>query len=239
MIITSNRTFGVEIEFFCNSQRELNGIQNSLKIIEDGSIRHIKKSGEYISPILRGQRGERYLQKVFEILKKNGARVDNPLMSVHIHLDGAVGGAGELKSANSIANVPAVRSPVVAVSKKLLSSLDKDARHAIVKQGLTPTGMDIHSSVFDGITYFSLAKLIRAPRLNYVYFWSEKPDRFAWLRNVLYFYTAYSDVMEGLVANSRKFGNMYCIPLGASYDLDKIEACNNEEELQSLWYNLS
>lgn len=52
----------------------------------------------------------------------------------------------------------------------------------------------------------------------------------------MYFYVQYSQVMEDIVSNSRKYGNMYCIPIGDSYELEDIEACQTEEDLKSVWY---
>jgi len=84
--------------------------------------------------------------------------------------------------------------------------------------------------------YLSKAPIKRHPMANYDYFYYEKSDRSKWLRNMLYFYTQYSDVMEGIVSNSRKFGNMYCLPLGKSYDLGEIEKAEDEQQIRTLWY---
>lgn len=236
-MITSERNFGVEIEFFCKTLAGLRKINSSIPIIEDGSIRHIEYAREYVSEILNGSSGERTIQNVCEVLKKNGASGDEPSMSVHIHLDGKNKG-GELRS--SKVRPDDTKSRIIAISNRLKSETSMTTIRSMVKGewyfGGSAGSPKTKRFNDDNVIYISSTLLLRKPKLNYTYYWIEKPDRYKWLKNMMYFYTMFSPVIEDMVSNSRRYGNMYCIPLHKSYDLDKIEATKNMEELKNLWY---
>lgn len=233
-MITSDRKFGVEIEFFTSNRDNLRKLYNVLNIVEDGSIRHLPYSGEYVSQILQGKSGERVVRHTCEVLKKHGASGDDPATSVHIHLDGMIG-TGTLKSARKKQDT-GVRQ--IAVSNKLKEKVSAVVVSKILRNIPLSLEDKVKFSTFgDGLTtYLSLATLSKPPRLNYTYYWLDKPDRFKWLRNVFYFYTLFSPIMEDMVSDSRRFGNMFCIPLHKSYDLDVIESTTTLDELRNVWY---
>jgi hypothetical protein len=237
-MITSDRRFGIEIEFSCPDKMSLYRIGERLNLVGDGSIRHIPHSAEYVSSILQGKSGERIVEKACETLKKHRASGDDPAMSVHVHLDGKKN-IGEVKSCTSLEKLPQAvnRREVYGISNRVLTKLNKSDIHSLVADGrINDAFRDINVSRFDSIRYISLATLNSQPSRNFTYFWYDKVDRFHWLRNMLYFYTMYSQVMEDIVSNSRKFGNMYCIPLGLSYTLESIEHTHDMDSLRSLWY---
>lgn len=235
MIIKSNRKFGVEIEFFTHTADELRRISNSINVVHDGSLRPLPYAGEYVSPILQGEKGEARLIKSCEVLKHNGASADNPATSVHVHL-------------NSVMRDPELRSSrrypgeavgfCVAVSNRIKSevSIASIQRYLLGESmfGLKPNG--VRSKRLDNVQYFSKGELTKHPKINYTYYYLEQEDPFRTIKNAFYFYTLYSDVMESIVSNSRRFGNMYCIPLAKSYDLDEIEKATNDKELRNIWY---
>lgn len=230
-MITSNRNFGVEIEFFCDTKKQQRRLYNNITLVDDGSIRHVPNSAEYVSPVLNGSTGEAEIRRVCELIKKNGGRADNPAMSVHLHLDGRRRDATVEYSVEK----PSVYGRLYRVSDKLLRTLTPKQVEEIVVFGEIPRGI-VQVSEFSGVTTLSLAKIKAEPVSNFTYVYSVKPDRFVWLRNMMYFYTQYSQVMEDIVSKSRRFGNMYCIPLAKSYNLEDIEAVNKEGELINLWY---
>lgn len=234
MIINSSRKFGIEIEFVAPSATALTQIRERITVVEDGSLRPLLNAGEYVSEPLKGKAGEETIRLACETLKKYGASSDNPKTSVHLHLDGQVG-QGVLKSSRSPVDT---FSRQIGISNRLKQELGTENIFKLLVNGSFDTMFrhDYAESRFNDIRYFSKAPLTSPPRLNYTYYYLEKPDRFKWLRNVFYFYTKYSDVMEAMVSDSRKFGNMYCIPLGKSYDCSSIATVNNMNELKSLWY---
>ena len=234
-MLTSNRKFGVEIEFVAPSERALNSIAHSIHCEKDGSLRPLKHAAEYVSPILKGDSGELSIRSACEVLKKHGASGDNPKTSVHVHLDG-MRKQGVLRSQKNMPKLDTNRR-VIAVSNKAKKDIPISLiQDTLVKRVPTPRVSDTFLSKFEGITFISKAPLTRAPRINYTYYWIEEPDRFKWVRNVFYFYTQYSKTLELLVSNSRRFGNMYCIPLHKSYELPIIEATSNMDELRNVWY---
>jgi hypothetical protein len=242
MIITSDRKFGVEIEFFCQTQRQLRNIANCATVVSDGSLRGVAHSGEYVSPVLQGEDGERSVYSTCELLKKNSASGDNPAMSVHVHLDGRRRSQEPIITDRRPDDVTNTLS-AIAISKRLLKAISPAMIKSVscgtyVLTYVTINGSEhsVYATSFRGVIYYSLAELKREPLMNYSFYTVYRPDRVKWLKNVLYFYTQYSDVMENIVSNSRKFGNMYCIPLASSYDLGDIEKCNTEEELMGVWY---
>jgi hypothetical protein len=231
-MITSDRNFGIEIEFFCNTRQGLHNIQEMYNIVDDGSIRHINYAGEYVSGILQGKEGQEHIEGVCEVLKKNGARGDNPSMSVHVHLDGR-------KNDNEVhlsVEKPTEYKDIIRISDKLSRSLKSSFAKTALTRGYYDTHQTMEQKVIDGVLHLSLARLTSLPTKNFTYAYTKENNRFEWLRNMMYFYTQYSQVMEDIVSNSRKFGNMYCIPLGDSYELSDIEAVKNEGELATLWY---
>lgn len=231
-LIVSDRTFGVEIEFQTETEVALRKLSKILPIVGDGSIRHLSNTGEYVSEILKGNHGEDKIMRVCEVLKKHNASSDHVAMSVHIHLDAGMGGAGKIKSSSTLPNNV---ERCYAFSPHARKSLSVSDRHSLV-YGNYPRMIDLPFSSVGDVTYISRAIVNKHPKQGYIYYWIEREDRTPWLKKMLYFYTQYSDVMEGLVSNSRRFGNMYCIPLGKSYDLSEIEGVTSSEELQSLWY---
>lgn len=232
-MLTSSRTFGVEIEFYTNSLPKLSKISGLINVVRDGSLDGLTGAGEYVSPKLTGAAGESELKKACGILKANGAITDNEKTSVHVHLDGK-------KSS------PVLRSSrkkptgnvgfCVAVSNRIKAEFSVAFIREVLL-GNTLPGRDVcRSTHFNGVTYFSKGELESEPKINYTFYYLENTSRFEWLQKVFYFYTLYSPVLESIVSDSRKFGNMYCIPLHKSYDLSDIQACKNEDELHSVWY---
>lgn len=234
MLITSDRKFGVEIEFFCPTPRSRDKIAGKLNIVNDGSLRHIPNSGEYVSPVLEGKTGEARILKVCEELKKENASGEDTSMSVHLHLDGR-GNNTQLKSLDKMPTGQQGGAPVIAVSNRLARGLPG----GVIKNELDRhsfASIDCVRTFFNNIQYLSLGTLEVEPKRNFTYFWLDNSSRFRWLQNVFYFYTQYSEVMEAIVSNSRRTGNMYCIPLALSYELPEIEACKCMTDLRGLWY---
>lgn len=234
MIVTSNRKFGIEIEFVAPTPTALSKIRNNITVVEDGSLRPLLNAGEYVSEPLKGKTGEETIRFACEVLKKHGASGDNPKTSVHLHLDGRIG-QGTLRSSRTPAKTTESQ---IGVSNRLKQELgSENIMNLLLRRGLDMnTRIEWIESRFDNILYLSKAQLTSKPRLNYTYYYLDKPDRFEWMRNVFYFYTKFSDVMEAMVSDSRKFGNMYCIPLGKSYDCDRIAECNSMDSLKGVWY---
>lgn len=235
-MLTSNRRFGIEIEFVAPSRTALERIHREIRVVDDGSLRPIPNAGEYVSDVLRGDKGEQTVRYACEVLKKNGAQASDPATSVHVHLDG-VKRARTLRSSRT---PPTEQEAVFAISNRLKKDMREEqftqASSMGSLQALVPYGEHAITRFDNSIRYFAKTKLTREPKFNYTYYWLEQQDRFKWLRNVFYFYTVYSQVMEDIVSNSRKCGNMYCIPLGKSYLPDEIESCENMDQLVNVWY---
>jgi len=100
-----NRTFGVEIEFYCRSVSEVvmairntgvavntehynhNTPQGSWKIVSDGSVRggnRFTDTGELVSPPLKGLAGLEEVKKVMQAMERAGAKV-NKSCGFHVH----------------------------------------------------------------------------------------------------------------------------------------------------------
>lgn len=233
-MIKSNRRFGVEIEFIAPTEQAYISIANRINVVHDGSLRPLRHAGEFVSPPLCGYDGEMSLRNACDVLKLYGAKSDDVKTSVHVHLDGRNDG-GTLRSSSKI---PDNVGRCIAISNKLKKELGNGNISKIVlgKSFEIQDPPMWYSMGFDNITYYSKSVLRTKPKINYTYYWLEKPDRFLWLRNVFYFYTKFSNTMEDMVSNSRKRGNMYCIPLGLSYELDAIAKCTNMDELRNVWY---
>jgi hypothetical protein len=233
-MITSNRKFGIEIEFEAPDRKSYARILDTIHCVRDGSLDQLEYATEYVSEILQGAKGVQTIQSVCEFLKKSGAKASDPKTSVHVHLDGQ-GKIGVLRSSRFRKDLPDnVRQ--IAISNRLREEVTADVVLDCLNGDYHPRRGRYEICKFNNVTYYSKAALSQAPKINYTYYYIEKPDRFKWLRNVFYFYTEFSDVMEDIVSKSRQFGNMYCIPLGASYDLQIIEAASNMEELKNVWY---
>lgn len=233
-MITSDRNFGVEIEFYCKQAQSLGKLYRQLNLVEDGSIRHIKNSAEFVSPILNGKTGAEMIYNVCETLKKHSARGDHPAMSVHVHLDARV-----RSWSYHVSDVKPEGKRAIAISNTLAKKFTKIKLEDISRGDTRPSSVSGHPiflSEFDHMLYMSLAVLKEKPKKNYKFYWAERADRTDWIRNVFYFYTLFSPVMEAIVSNSRRFGNMYCIPLDVSYSLEDIKKCKTKEEIQDLWY---
>jgi len=240
MIINSDRKFGVEIEFCTDSKLKLTKLSQRLRIEYDGSIKHIPHSGELVSNILKGASGEDSLVKSCEILKQYNAESEDPCMSMHIHLDGGKKRKILHSSKREPIGLP-LNKLMIAISNKAkkyypVKEIESSLRMLdlpITKSGHFRTSLPENRYVF----YYSLSgTLKRKPLLGYTYYYLESESNFNFLQNVLYFYTKYSNVMENLVSNSRKFPNMYCVPLDKSYDINEIESLENETELRNYWY---
>lgn len=236
-MITSNRRFGIEIEFVAPSSSAMDKIRNRINVVDDGSLRPLANAGEYVSDVLKGEDGEGTVEYACEVLKKYGAHASDPKTSVHIHLDGQKKNS-ILRSTKSRKEIPP-DVQVWGLSNKLKKTLSEAHFKAAASEGrlsyLSPMGQYATREI-DNILYYSSVPLTKPPMFNYTYYWIEREDRFKWLRNVFYFYTQFSEVMEAIVSNSRKCGNMYCIPLGKSYDLEEIEKCNSIDDIYNVWY---
>lgn len=231
-MITSQRKFGVEVEFVAPSHDALMNIASRIHVVPDGSLRPIQNTGEYVSAPIKGKVGERTIREACDVMNKYKASCENPKTSIHVHLDGRVG-EGVLRTAK---NDPKVNN-CIAISNRLRKDLkSSDVLNIMKGRAHMVPNADWNEYRFDGVSFLSKAQLTRKPRLNYTYYWLDKENRFEWLRNVFYFYVKYSDVMEGIVSPSRKFGNMYCIPLGSSYSLEEIADTKSMDELKSVWY---
>lgn len=231
-MIKSDRKFGVEIEFFCKEKARLKTLSRLIRLVDDGSIRHVSGSAEYVSDVLQGKPGEAEIHKVCELIKKSGGSGDDPSMSVHVHIDGKNKPTEILISKDK----PEQYKNIARISDRLARKLSPLQIEMIVLEDFITNEGPVQTSDFFGIRHYSLAKLNFFPEKNFQYYYIPVNDRFKWLQNMFYFYTLYSQVMEDIVSNSRKFGNMYCIPLGESYDLLDIEKATNMDSLYNVWY---
>lgn len=200
------------------------------RVVQDGSLRP-HTGGEYVSPILSGKTGVLEVEQICRALKREGVDVSHPATSMHVHLDGKRHDC-ELEVSSSPIKKPGRQW---AVSRSLLRGLDQKQ---IVTNLLNYDSLSVDSNKkeFNGITYFSKARLSRAPKMNYTYFLLEKPDRIPWLTRMFYFYTQYDHVMASLVSHSRSMGNMYCQRLGESFTLQEIEDIKDENDFIEVWY---
>jgi len=233
MFLQSERRFGLEIEFSTETEKQLNKLKGELKIIHDGSLRPLRYAGEYVSEPLQGAGGEAEVKRACGILFSGGASTESTKTSMHIHLDGKKEG-GNLRSSRI---APKLDIKVIAVSNRIKKEVSTATILEIVSSNRTLQGIDgVVRTKIENINYYSKVQLERKPRLNYTYYWLERPDRFKWLQNSFYFYTLFSDVMENIVSKSRRYGNMYSIPLGNSYELADIANCKTEDDIKSVWY---
>lgn len=236
-MITSTRKFGVEIEFTTKTNKDLAYISTKIPVVHDGSLRDAGViGGEYVSPILNQSTGYQEIHRVCAELKKCDASGNHPATSVHVHLDGGKETKLEVYKVRDKSS----KEEMVSVSNKLSNIISPSELMYLVSRRTRPSflnsGITIHTSKLDNILYFSCVPISRHPILNYTYYLERRSDRFNWLKNVFYFYTMYSEVMENIVSKSRRFGNTYCTPLNKSYDLKDIIGTNNMDELRELWY---
>jgi hypothetical protein len=230
-MITSTRTYGVEVEFICPNARSLEQIRNQLNVHHDGSLRPHPFAGEWVTDVLTGESGARTIIRGCEVLKKNGATCEPACTSVHVHL-----GGGKRSEITSSRTRPAeLGTRTIAISNALQKSFPRDVAETILKNGWTKLPEGFYKE-FDGIGYFSVAELSRAPRINYTYHKYVDLERWKWVQKVFLFYTSFSHVIEDMLPMSRRLGNMYCIPLGAGYEVSDILKCKDERQLRSLWY---
>lgn len=232
-ILESKRNFGVEIEFVAPNAINLSKIRCCIRTVEDGSLRPLEYAREYVSEILNGISGEKEIARVAGILKSYGASCDSEKTSMHIHLD------AKMRNITLISSHKKTKDSRVAISNRLVRELGMGAIKRFIIDNEPASEIfpeSVHSTHIDGVCFYSRGKLTRKPLLNYTYYNVKRDDRFKFLRNSLYFYTKFSDVMESIVSNSRRYGNMYCIPLSISYDPDEIAKTSDINELRSLWY---
>lgn len=230
MIITSDRKFGVEVEFYAPSEKSLRAVASRINTTRDGSLDGKDFGREYVSPVLQGKQGEAKLRTDCLVLKQYGCVSGDMKTSMHIHIDGK---RNEVKATKAKSLEPS--SNQVALSNKLINNIsEKSLEKLLTGSMLLPH--DIFMSRIDNVTYYGYSVRTKHPKINYQYFNLEEHDDFNLARNALYFYTQYSDVMEMMVSNSRKSGNMYCIPLGDCYELSSIEDCKTLADVESVWY---
>ena len=235
MLITSKRKFGVEIEFICSSERSIRGIANHINVVHDGSLRPHPYAGEYVSPPITGRAGEMRIHSACETLKRYGADCGHEATSVHVHFDAGMNGRSLRKVMKrpdeecfGVSNAVREKIGVVMIKRTILRG------HLFL---LEEHGVLINR--IDNCVYLSFSPITKHPSANYSYYKSSGEEPFNLVRNALYFYTKYSEVMESIVSNSRRFGNMYCIPLGVSYDAAEIAELNDMDSLRRYWYKNS
>ena len=230
-MLKSDRQFGIEIEFLCNSIDTLEYLNDrDIYCVSDGSLRP-HTGGEYVSPPMSGRSGEREIARVCSELKSNGVDVEHPATSLHLHLDGKRRERTVTTDNKKIDG----EGLQIAVSRSLLR--DRSLSQ-IANSLMSHRSSDLICNVaeFDGIEYYSRAKLSRKPRMNYTFFLLKENDRTKWLTNMFYFYTLYSPVLSSMVSHSRSIGNMYCQQLSDSFTLKEIESIKTEQDFTDIWY---
>lgn len=230
MILKSNRKFGVEIEFYAPSKTSYDAVVAKLPTERDGSLDGRQYGREYVSPVLMGKTGEQRLIKDCAVLNKHKCQSGDARTSMHIHLDGR-------KFQNIVEETKGrdTTQTQIAISNKLYKDLGKDNAERIIRGDYLRID-EVKSSKIDNVTYLGYSTRTTHPVLNYKYYNVYAHDDFKFMKNVFYFYTLYSSVMEMMVSNSRKKGNMYCIPLGECFDLAAIEDCRTMNDLENVWY---
>ena len=101
-MITSKRTFGVEMECSANGDGNVNRLSKIIgrewRFDDDGSIRHVVPNPtEVVSPVLAGKRGADELRKVCLAMKDLGFNADHIACGMHVHL-----GADEFKQKDDL-----------------------------------------------------------------------------------------------------------------------------------------
>lgn len=250
MIIQSNRTFGVEIEFYTKNARQINHLRRlGLDIVADGSLRfHTEdsipnNSGEYVSEVLRGVEGERVIHDVCRHMKLVNAEASDRRTSVHVHL--GVSNPLGVKVVDTLKEaVDAVEKggASVAITHKLL-------RTGIVEEmGSTQSFRDAISllnykavrmnyAVEDDVIPLYSVGYIRVPNPKYIKYLviTDGASQKRLVHKAFYFYTLTSDVLEMLVSPSRRGDNAYCQNLKSSFELTKIESTTSMSGMMNLW----
>lgn len=231
-MIKSERRFGVEVEFICDTSTMYRRIQARIPVVQDGSLRPYNWGGEWVSEPLSGRQGEIAVQEACAVLKKYRADVSNPKTALHIHLDG-YRGDGQLVESNKRDKDAGL---VVAVSRAAAKMVTPGEISFLLNNGRQGMIGVPNVQTIDNTVYLSMGKLTRHPMMNYTFYTYKKTDRTKWLRNVLYFYTKYSDVMQAMVSQSRRVNNMYCVPLSDSFTLEEIEEIKTTNDVINVWY---
>lgn len=219
-MITSKRTFGVEIEFFTETGRQLRAIRRKIRVESDGSLRDYGLTpyhGEYVSDILQGKSGADTIKKVCAVLNKHKAIVDDPATSMHVHL-----GVEKQK----LVECPK-EAAIIGISKLIQKRASSPEQCLLIEQA--------HITRFRGVEYYSAAPLTKEPKINYTYF-KYQNQKFITVKNSLYFYTLFTDVLCDMVSQSRRWGNMYCLPLDKSYNLEDIARAETLDDLAGVWF---
>ena len=231
-MIKSKRQFGVEIEFIAPNRKSYDSIRANHRVEFDGSLRPHRWGGEYVSVPLIGRAGENEISSVCASLKKNKADVENKQTSIHVHLDGK---KNEGKLRYSSKRLPDKRL-MLGISNKVRGKLPEGSILAILRGDFFAVDPTLNITHIDNVQYISKGAITRHPRMNYRYYYYDKEDRLPWLRNMFYFYTQYTNVMNALVSRSRKVNNMYCIPLNDSFLLEEIESIKTMDDFIDVWY---
>ena len=230
-MLTSDRKFGLEIEFLVNNARVIDRLlHEDFNIVQDGSLRP-HTGGEYVSRPLTGNAGVVEVERVCQALKRHGANVEHPATSMHVHLDGKRHDF-TVETSNKPFDKPGRQ---FAVSRMLMKGKKEEEFASNIVNYKRPV-LDSNVKEFDGIRFYSKARLTRRPKINYTYFLLEEPDRIPWLTRMFYFYTQYDAVMANIVSHSRSMGNMYCQRLGDSFTLEEIESIKSESDFVRVWY---
>ncbi len=56
------------------------------------------------------------------------------------------------------------------------------------------------------------------------------------IKTLMYFYVAFNEVIQGMVAPSRRIGNSYCMPIREFFTLEQIDGLTKYSEFEALWY---
>lgn len=231
-MLKSKRKFGVEIEFIAPTERDYLNIGKKMNVVFDGSLRPHRYGGEYVSAPLIGKEGEQEIEHACSVLKQGHVDIENPQTSMHLHIDGKkhAGKVVEQTKRDKDAKFQ------IGISRAVMNSLDKEKLIACIIKKDIPYFGDYKTKSLDNVIYMSKGDITRHPRMNYRYFVLHEEDRMPWLINMFYFYTQYCRVLENIVSRSRRKGNMFCIPLDDSFDLEEIEKCKTEEDVVNVWY---
>lgn len=295
-IITSPRTFGVEIEMFHQNSRPLaelsKEIDNEFGVGNDGSI-----SGGYgveiQTPILKGKKGEDKLKKFLTKARDLGFSV-NSSCGMHTHLGAddyfckkKLNGFYSYENTNyyphyNFVFIKSKEDSLTIKKKKILlyclpfvneidESLSKggiprgyigkaiignDEENHFSKFGYKEINNDIVSELKkypleEGEKWYLLPSKVmdmgspfhlitrRTIDAEKVFFLSLEDER-QWERTktLLYFYTAFSDVILSMLHKSR-WDNRYCMKLSSGFCTRDIDKVQSQDELEELWYKTS
>lgn len=231
-MLNSDRQFGVEIEFIAPDLKAFQNIRRNIHVVGDGSLRPYEFAGEYVSEPVSGRAGEQTIRNACYVLKRNGVDIENPATSVHIHLDGRRRNGTVVESDKRDKDARFQ----IAISKKARTKVSVPLIKKLMVQRDVPYFDGVKHTKIDNVHYFSRGTITRHPRMGYDYFILKEEDRFTWLRNMFLFYTQYDTVLKSMVSRSRRNGNMYCIPISDSFELDEIVDCKTMEDVRNVWY---